>query len=87
MTLTSYNDRTPESLSKVLERLRQDRTRVTVRYKWGEESSGYISRSTGSVKIPLLVYNTRAWGGEGLLTHCIVEIRHSNKRRGGVIWP
>ena len=36
--------------------------------------AGYIGRSTGSQKIPLLIYNTRSMGGDHILDHCIVKI-------------
>ena len=43
---------------------------------WNEENdvTGYIGRSTGSKKIPLLVHNQNSLGGGGILTHCIVAI-------------
>lgn len=49
---------------------------------WLEEymSYGYIGRSTGTNKIPLLIHNNRSIGGPALLDHCIVRIRTS---RGG----
>lgn len=42
---------------------------------WNEEfnTAGHIGRSTGTVKIPLLVYNRRAYGGPALLG-CIVRV-------------
>jgi len=42
---------------------------------WNEENDvcGYIGRSTGSKKIPLLIHNNNSSGG-GILTHCIVAI-------------
>jgi len=36
--------------------------------------TGYIGRSTGSKKIPLLIHNQNSLGGGGILTHCIVAI-------------
>ena len=43
---------------------------------WNEENdvTGYIGRSTGSKKIPLLINNANSLGGGGILTHCIVAI-------------
>ncbi|WP_152437801.1 MULTISPECIES: hypothetical protein [unclassified Marinobacter] len=43
---------------------------------WPEENDlmGYIGRSTGQIKIPLLIANKRSLGGGGLLDHCIVRI-------------
>ena len=53
---------------------------------WLEEfgSYGYIGRSTGSIKVPLLICNKRSLGGPALLDHCIVRIRAS--RGGRVLW-
>ena len=55
---------------------------------WEEvyEVTGYIGRSTGRIKIPLLIHNTRSFGGGAILDHCIVKIEHSNKRTGGVLY-
>ena len=55
---------------------------------WEEiyDVTGYIGRSTGTIKIPLLVHNSRSTGGPGMLDHCIVKIRHANKRTGGVLY-
>mgnify|MGYP003441843095 CR=1 FL=1 len=43
---------------------------------WAEENDvlGYVGRSTGQVKIPLLVHNSRSIGGDGILQDCIVRI-------------
>lgn len=47
---------------------------------------GYIGRSTGQIKIPLLIKNKRSFGGGGLLTQCIVKIEYANKKNGGVLF-
>ena len=47
---------------------------------WGDVETGYIGKSTGEIKIPLVVYNTRSFGGGALLDHCIVKIEYANKR-------
>lgn len=90
---TSYDTRTPDEVINVLEKARQNRTRLHVSFgdsksgrDWLEESDvyGVIGRSTGSVKIPLLIHNRRSLGGPGLLDHCIVRIRTS--QGGRILW-
>ena len=43
---------------------------------WNEENDvvGYVGRSTGTTKIPLLIANRRSMGGGGILTDCIVRL-------------
>jgi hypothetical protein len=93
---TSYDARTPDEVIRVLENARLNRTRLHVSLghtdgdriglDWLEEfeSHGYIGRSTGSIKVPLLVVNSRSLGGGALLDHCIVRIRQS--AGGRVLW-
>jgi hypothetical protein len=90
---TSYDVRTPDEVVAILENARQNRTRLHVSLgdsesgrDWIEENTvhGVIGRSTGSIKIPLLIYNRRSLGGPGLLDHCIVRIRES--LGGRVLW-
>lgn len=49
---------------------------------WNEENDvcGYIGRSTGKIKIPLLINNVNSSGGPGILTHCIVAIYTTSGR-------
>lgn len=93
---TSYDERTPDEVIRILESARQHRTRLHISLgetagpqagrDWLEENSvhGFIGRSTGSIKIPLIVHNRRSLGGPGLLDHCIVRIRTA--AGGRVIW-
>jgi hypothetical protein len=83
---TSYHAETPASVVEVLERARLSRTRIHVSYgdtgtgkDWLEEFdvSGYVGRSMGPVKVPLLIANRRSTGGGAILDHCIVRIRQS----------
>lgn len=92
---TAYHLDTPDHLVELLEKLRENQTRITVDYgdvntgkSWGEihDISGRIGRSNGKFKIPLLIHNSRSWGGGGLLDHCILSIKCSNKNDGGVLY-
>ena len=89
MNGTSYAIGTPDEVMNILECAREDRTRIVLDYgdpqtgvSWGEvyDIRGYVGRSTGTVKIPLLVYNRRSMGGGGIITDKIIEIKES---RGG----
>lgn len=80
---TAYHADTNEKVIKALESARASRARIRVWYgdtdtgkAWAEEYDvlGYVGRSTGGVKIPLLVHNRNSFGGGGILDHCIVRI-------------
>jgi len=92
---TAYHVDTPDSLVATLERLRNNRTRIRVYYgdretgrDWEEQYGvlGTIGRSTGSIKIPLMIATSRSMGGGALLDNCIVKVEYANRRQGGVIW-
>lgn len=92
---TAYHYDTPDDLVEVLEGLRSRGTRIRIYYgsqdtglDWEEQYDvfGTIGRSTGRIKIPLLIANSRSLGGGSLLDNAIVKIEHANKRDGGVIW-
>ena len=83
---TYYDARTPDEIIEILENSRQSRTRLHISLgdtntgrDWLEEheSQGYVGRSMGPVKAPLLVATRRSVGGGTILDHCIVRIRHS----------
>jgi len=93
---TFFDERTPDAVIRVLENARASRTRLHISLgetndergrlgqDWLDENGyGYIGRSTGSIKIPLLIHNMRSLGGPGLLDHGIVKISTSN---GRVLW-
>ena len=78
---TKYHKETDVLVINVLDQALQNKNRIRVWYgkdglSWNEENDiiGYVGRSTGTVKIPLLVHNGRSMGGRGLLDHCIVKI-------------
>jgi len=80
---TCYNKGTDKKVIETLENnLWSNRSyRIRVWYgedgeSWDEENDivGYVGRSTGNYKIPLLINNSGCYGGGTLLTHCIVKI-------------
>lgn len=86
---TCYHADTTKEMVMRLEHLRIFQTRC--RFHWGNAKTGKdwrdncdvlgrIGRSTGSIKIPILLYNNRSIGGGAILDHCIVKITES---RGG----
>lgn len=79
---TCYHAETPKRVIKVLEEMLKTRTKVRIflgdvktGQSWHEENDvvGRIGRSTGNIKIPLLVPDGES-GGPGLLDHCIIRI-------------
>lgn len=45
------------------------------------DTTGTVGRSSGQVKIPLLLKNARSSGGGGILCHCIIRIDVIRSRR------
>jgi len=87
---TTYKDWTSDKVIAVLESVRASHERVRVYYgdtqtgkSWGEEfgTMGYVGRSAGRVKIPLLIYNRRSMGGGALLDGCIIKIVRTSDNR------
>lgn len=90
---TFYDSRTPTEVINVLEKARLNRTRlhislgdVTTGRDWLEEFEcfGFVGRSMGRIKVPLVLPLSRSIGGGAILDHCIVRIRHSSG--GKVLW-
>lgn len=90
---TTYDDNTPTRVIEILEDARLSREngsrwqRLWIMYgdvdtgrHWEQatESKGYIGRSTGTDKIPLLIKTKNSLGGEAILDAAIIEIRTSN---------
>lgn len=89
---TAYHVSTDLGLVAILEQLRHDRTKVRFFFgdvltgrDWCEENDtiGHIGRSTGRIKIPLLIKTSRSTGGGGLLDNSIVRmtVAHSEVYR------
>jgi hypothetical protein len=92
---TAYHKDTPDRLVNILENLRLSDTRIRIYFgdrdtgrDWEEQYDvfGTIGRSTGRIKIPLLISSSRSLGGGALLDDAIVKIEYANKNQGGVIW-
>jgi hypothetical protein len=80
---TYYHEQTPDKVIETLEYARQTGARIRVFYgdvesgrDWMEiyGTNGYVGRSTGQVKVPLLITSSRSIGGDPILDHCIVRI-------------
>lgn len=85
-----YKLETPDDLISVLNNCYKNDIRIIVDYgdtktgkSWGEvcDIIGYIGRSTGEIKIPLLVYNNRCFGGGALLDNHIIGIKTTKGKR------
>jgi len=80
---THYHNDTPDELIVVLERARENRQRVAIVYQ--AESIpvfGRIGRSCGpQLKVPLVIHNTRAHGGDPICTGIVLEIRSSDGKQ------
>lgn len=84
-----YHDETTDEMIHILENIKNNHTRV--RFHWGNTTTGEdwgdtydvtgtIGRSTGAVKVPLLIHNARSMSGGAILTHCIVKITQSRNK-------
>lgn len=80
-----FHANTPEVLAKVISKLHHTQQRVAVIYgdtstgkAWSDIDCGRIGRSTGRIKIPLSIHNSRSMGGPALGDNCIVKIMLSS---------
>jgi hypothetical protein len=87
---TYYHPETSDEVIKVLERARMNNVRIRLYLGdaetgrcWLEEwdVEGYVGRSIGPVKIPLLAHNRRSLGGCGILDYCVIKIKESKGDR------
>ena len=85
---TSFTTGTPDRVCQLLNYFRNNGTRIRVFYgdtktgkDWLQEydTMGRVGRSGGQIKIPILVNNSRSWGGGGILDDCIVRITVDRK--------
>jgi len=83
---TFYHIDTPDHIVEKLEQIRLSGQRIVLDYgdiktgrSWGETNdiAGTIGRSTGQIKVPILIHNKKSMGGGSILTHCIIGIKTS----------
>lgn len=86
-----FDPATPDDLVRLLEGWYRSNARLTFDFgdtdtgeSWGDtyDVSGYIGRTTGTIKSPILVNNKRSMGGPILSTNRILTVRPSNKKHG-----
>lgn len=83
-----FAENTPIDVCRAITSISRD-TRVRIWYghengkSWNEENdiTGYIGRSTGIEKIPLLINNSRSMGGCAILCNAIVKIVETGTNR------
>lgn len=94
---TTYHKETPDKVVEIIEEARLSVRTIRLRFCFGDpetgrdwkeiyDTTGYIGRSTGSIKIPLLIKKTTSSGGGGLLDHCIVKIEKRVGRKYVMVW-
>lgn len=83
-----FHPETPDAVCNILSNYRANGKRLRLHFgdtdtgrDWMEEHDiiGYIGQSTGTIKIPLLIANSRSMGGGGILDNCIVKITAGNQ--------
>lgn len=80
----AYHSETSKQVIEALELARTKQIRVKIHLgdvatgkDWNEQFdvTGYVRLSRGNkARFPILVYNTRSFGGGSILDHCIVKI-------------
>jgi hypothetical protein len=93
---TCYNVNTPDEVVRIMERARRDRTRLVFDFgdvktgkSWGEcnDIVGYVGRTGGTYKCPILVYNQRSNGGGIISDNSIVKITTSKGKHVLYVHP
>jgi hypothetical protein len=91
---TYYNEKTDACMICLLESLRRRRIRCHFHLgdtqsgqAWGDIETGTIGRSTGRIKMPLVIARRDSSGGPGLLDSCIVKIVNTKTNRDIYMHP
>jgi hypothetical protein len=81
---TSYPVGTIPCVLSQLEHARKTRTRVylTFDYEPDKELGCYVGRTTGSVKVPLIIPSSRSCGGDILDAQSIIALRYPTTKHG-----
>lgn len=81
-----YHEDTPNKLIELIDRFYHNHQRVSLYYgdtktgkEWGDVETGRIGRTTGTIKIPIIIHNARSLGGSAILTNRIVKITTTTK--------
>jgi len=88
---TSYHKETSREIIEILDNALNSYQDIRIRVCYGDAKTGkdweerfgvcgYIGRSTGRVKIPLMISKINSLGGSAISDHCIVKIE--KKYRG-----
>ena len=89
-TLKEYSRTVDDKFISVLLRAYKYKFRIRIWYgdtetgrAWNEEYDvmGTVGRTTGNIKIPILVYSKKSWGGSALLMGNIIRIDDIEDRR------
>ncbi len=85
-----FNEKTPQQVCEILAQLNQNKKRVKLIIgntetgkSWNEEydTTGTIGKSTGNIKIPLLIATKRSHGGGAVMDDNILIIREMQTGR------
>lgn len=82
---TAYHEETPDAVIEIIEEALHSNRTIRLRFCFGDTDTGkdwceenytlgYIGRSSGEIKVPLLLESRKSSGGGSLLDHCIVKI-------------
>jgi len=91
---TEFHHQTPKCVADILEAARRDGSyRLRLYYGdpstgvlWGDVDEGYIGRSTGRSKVPIVLRTRTQAGGHPILDRNIIKIEHANQHNGGVLF-
>ena|SRR5688572_4425388 len=96
LTGLHYRPETPDKVIQVLDYAHNNNLRLRFYFgdnitgrDWEETSDikGYVGSSTGKIKIPLVIYNKRSFGGMWLMDDRLVKIETTKGKRLLYIHP